>query len=174
MNEEVVIKPLSENDIDALVLISKTTFSDAFAEGNTQENLNLYMEKSFNKGVLLQELQDKDNFFWGAYTYGKLAGYCKLRKNIAPEEITDVPAIELERLYVLKTHQNKGIGAFLMQHCVTYATLNNYKTLWLGVWEHNPDAIRFYRTCGFEVFGSHPFWVGNDLQTDIWMKKIID
>ena len=40
------------------------------------------------------------------------------------------------------------------------------ETLWLGVWEHNARAIRFYEKCGFRDAGSHPFLLGNDLQTD--------
>ena len=38
--------------------------------------------------------------------------------------------------------------------------------LWLGVWEHNPRAIRFYAKCGFVDVGSHDFVLGADRQTD--------
>jgi diamine N-acetyltransferase len=40
------------------------------------------------------------------------------------------------------------------------------RTLWLGVWEHNPRAISFYVKCGFRDIGSQDFWVGADRQTD--------
>ena len=41
-----------------------------------------------------------------------------------------------------------------------------YKKVWLGVWEKNFRAIRFYKKYGFKKFGQHKFLLGNDLQTD--------
>ncbi|MEY3918157.1 MAG: Protease synthase and sporulation negative regulatory protein 1, partial [Bacteroidota bacterium] len=42
--------------------------------------------------------------------------------------------------------------------------------IWLGVWEHNPRAIRFYEKQGFVKFDQHIFQLGDDEQTDILMK----
>ena len=58
-----------------------------------------------------------------------------------------------------------------MDHCITFAVQDGYDILWLGVWEHNPKAIRFYERMGFELFGAHVFLLGNDMQTDVLMKK---
>jgi nucleoside-diphosphate-sugar epimerase len=38
--------------------------------------------------------------------------------------------------------------------------------LWLGVWERNPRARRFYEKCGFVDVGSQAFVLGSDPQTD--------
>ena len=43
--------------------------------------------------------------------------------------------------------------------------------VWLGVWEKNPRAIRFYQKNGFVEFDQHIFKLGSDEQTDIMMKK---
>ena len=48
---------------------------------------------------------------------------------------------------------------------------NQHSFVWLGVWEHNYNAIRFYERIGFERCGSHDFMLGNDKQTDILLKK---
>jgi ribosomal protein S18 acetylase RimI-like enzyme len=40
------------------------------------------------------------------------------------------------------------------------------QTLWLGVWERNHRAQRFYAKHGFVDVGSHDFLVGKDRQTD--------
>ena len=45
--------------------------------------------------------------------------------------------------------------------------------VWLGVWEENPRAIRFYEKNGFVVFDKHIFRMGNDEQTDLMMKKLL-
>jgi ribosomal protein S18 acetylase RimI-like enzyme len=43
--------------------------------------------------------------------------------------------------------------------------------IWLGVWEHNTAAIRFYERLGFEKFAMHPYYIGKDRQTD-WLMKM--
>ncbi|MNF16430.1 Protease synthase and sporulation negative regulatory protein PAI 1 [compost metagenome] len=45
--------------------------------------------------------------------------------------------------------------------------------IWLGVWEENKRALRFYEKNGFTVFDKHIFRLGNDEQTDLMMKKTI-
>ena len=41
-----------------------------------------------------------------------------------------------------------------------------YRKAWLGVWENNFRAIKFYEKYGFKKIGQHNFLLGNDLQTD--------
>ena len=40
------------------------------------------------------------------------------------------------------------------------------RQLWLGVWERNARAIRFYAKWGFTDVGRHDFVLGTDRQTD--------
>ena len=42
--------------------------------------------------------------------------------------------------------------------------------LWLGVWDENPKAIRFYEKNGFVAFDKHVFKLGQAVQTDRMMK----
>ena len=44
------------------------------------------------------------------------------------------------------------------------------KTLWLGVWEHNPRALAFYGKFGFTCVGEHTFVLGTDKQRDLIMQ----
>jgi ribosomal protein S18 acetylase RimI-like enzyme len=42
--------------------------------------------------------------------------------------------------------------------------------VWLGVWEENKSAIKFYEKNGLKAFSKHIFMLGDDPQTDIMMK----
>jgi GNAT superfamily N-acetyltransferase len=42
--------------------------------------------------------------------------------------------------------------------------------IWLGVWEENHKALRFYRKNGFVGFDKHIFKLGDSEQTDFMMK----
>jgi ribosomal protein S18 acetylase RimI-like enzyme len=79
--------------------------------------------------------------------------------------------MELERIYVVPEYQGKGIGADILKQILIHAKEWNKKYLWLGVWEHNPKAISFYQRHGFQKFGEHPYFIGNDKQTD-WLLRL--
>jgi len=61
----------------------------------------------------------------------------------------------------------------MMRKCIDIALEKNYHTIWLGVWEHNQRAIDFYKRWGFKKFDEHDFILGNDVQKDWLMKKLI-
>ncbi|MBK7883967.1 MAG: hypothetical protein IPJ81_09275 [Chitinophagaceae bacterium] len=59
-----------------------------------------------------------------------------------------------------------------MDFVIEYGTSNKYEMLWLGVWEHNIRAQKFYLKYGFENSGYiHDFPIGTTPQTDWWFWK---
>ena len=51
---------------------------------------------------------------------------------------------------------------------------NERCSLWLGVWEDNARAIRFYEKMGFKAVGEHKFMVGKNVRRDLVMEKSVD
>lgn len=78
--------------------------------------------------------------------------------------------MEIERIYVLKEFHGKKVGQILYEKAIELAKGIDADFIWLGVWEENPRAIRFYEKNGFSAFDKHIFQLGNDEQTDIMMK----
>ncbi|WP_373075598.1 GNAT family N-acetyltransferase, partial [Zeaxanthinibacter enoshimensis] len=62
------------------------------------------------------------------------------------------------------------IGAEILSRVKKMAIAEDKQYLWLGVWEENRDAIRFYEKQGFVKSGMHPYYIGNDKQMD-WVMK---
>ena len=83
---------------------------------------------------------------------------------------SDNKAFEIERIYLLKTFQNMGYGKQLFKKIASIGKLKGYRRLWLGVWEHNLTAIKFYKKLKLKIFDKHNFIIGNDIQTDFLMK----
>ncbi|MGS7457653.1 GNAT family N-acetyltransferase, partial [Mycobacterium tuberculosis] len=79
----------------------------------------------------------------------------------------------LERIYISKAYWSAGLGQLLLDHAISQAVACGAKRLWLGVWEHNKRALRFYRRNGFTECGSHKFVMGDDVQTDILMERML-
>ena len=85
--------------------------------------------------------------------------------------ITAKRPIELSRLYSHQEYIGKGVGQNLMDECLERAKRHDHDVMWLGVWEYNPRAQRFYEKNGFRVVGKHVFQLGTDPQTDLLMQR---
>jgi ribosomal protein S18 acetylase RimI-like enzyme len=81
---------------------------------------------------------------------------------------------ELERIYVAESQKGKGLGKLLIEKALERAAFYQNDWLWLGVWEENTKALTFYKRLGFEPFGNHLFYMGDDPQNDHLMKLKIN
>ncbi len=167
------VRLATEADAELIADISRQTFYDTFVSHNTKENMDKFMTSQFSKERLMSELNDVENIFFLTYVNDQLAGYAKLRDSRNPEQLQNVPAIEIMRIYSTTAMIGKGIGKLLMETSIAEAIKRKKEILWLGVWEKNQRAIDFYNKWGFEKFGEHNFILGNDVQTDWLMKKIL-
>lgn len=158
-------------DANALTELSITTFLDTFLKDNKKEDMDKYIAGEMSISKLTDELNEPDNVFFLAYLDELLIGYAKLRTAKKLKELEGQNAIELERIYVLKQYHDAKAGATIMSHCISYAIAHHHHVMWLGVWEFNHRAVNFYKKWGFEFFGSHQFILGDDIQTDMLMKK---
>jgi len=101
----------------------------------------------------------------------ELAGYLKVNEAPSQSDVNDYNSLEVERLYVLKKFQRNGLGAYLMERAIDMAISMGKSYVWLGVWERNEKALRFYEKQGYYKIGEHPFYMGSDKQTDYLMRK---
>ncbi len=97
---------------------------------------------------------------------GALAGYAHLRTGAPPPCVTGEAPVEIARFYVDRRHHGSGLAQQLMTAARSAASDMGARTLWLGVWEHNPRAIAYYAKSGLRDVGSADFFVGPDRQTD--------
>jgi ribosomal protein S18 acetylase RimI-like enzyme len=167
----VSIYPVSSSDLDTLVQISRKIFYDSFHHMNTPENMAEYMDRAFNPDQLLSELINPMSEFYFITSDDVIAGYLKLNKDTAQSDIRDETSLEIERIYIDQAFQGKGLGAILITKALERATALNLQYIWLGVWEKNTDAKRFYERQGFVEFGTHEFRMGDEMQTDILMRR---
>jgi len=168
--ENIDIKSVTLKDLEQLQKISKQTFFETFADGNSEENMLKYLEDSFSLEKLAAEVSDKNSEFYFAVFQNNIIGYLKLNFGQSQTELKDNKTIEIERIYVLKDFHGKNVGQILYEKALQIAEQKNADSVWLGVWEENPRAINFYKKNGFVEFDKHIFKLGVDDQIDIMMK----
>jgi len=167
------IKSCQLEEMDHLMTLSKETYYQAFKAFNTQENMDDYVVKAFSNEQLLAEMRDQQaSFYFGIYQNQRV-GYLKLNEYDTVSEGHQGPSIEVQRLYVKSDMQNLGMGHFLMEEAIKIARDKGFTFMWLGVWEHNEKALRFYGKFNFERIGSHTFLMGDDSQQDYLLGRII-
>lgn len=165
------LTPCRPSDIEVLRQVSLQTFREAFAAQNDPADFKSYLKEAFSTQRLQREMRNPESRFFFLTCQEQLAGYAKINTGNAQTELQDPQALEIERIYVKKSCQGQGLGSWMLQRLKTLAREEGKKHLWLGVWEENKEAIRFYKRHGFVIFGRHPYYIGSDRQMD-WMMRL--
>lgn len=161
------------SDVEQLRDISIETFVDTFKDQNTEENLNEYLERAYSIEQLTSEINQVGTDFYFLKDSDIIVGYLKINIDDAQSEKEHPLALEVERIYVLPQHKRKGYGKLLLEFAYLRAKELNRTGIWLGVWEHNYNALAFYKKMGFQRVGEHTFIMGDDAQVDyIMLKKL--
>ncbi len=169
----ITIREATKKEAVLIADLSQRTFLETFTTSNTEENMHKFLHEQFTRGKLIVEVGQPNLQYFLAYVGHQIAGYVKLREGMQPEAIKKENGLEIARLYASKEFIGKGIGKALMEQSIEVAKGKNKQVIWLGVWEKNSRAIKFYQDWGFIKCGEHDFLLGNDLQTDWLMKKHI-
>ncbi|MBQ4802288.1 GNAT family N-acetyltransferase [Aquimarina sp. MMG015] len=171
---ELKIINVLPKDSRKLLEIGRQTFYDAFGPPyNTPENIDYYLNQSFTLEKITSEVLNPESQFFFTLYKDEIIGYFKLNTGKAQTELIKGESIEIERIYVIKEYQGKGIGQQLLDTIILIAKHQKKDFIWLGVWDENTDAIRFYERNGFKTFDKHSFMLGTDKQTDIMMKLVL-
>jgi len=168
---ELHLRPCTPDDLNKLVELSRKTFAHAFREQNNPADFEHYLETAFHPRQLLSELKDANSTYYFVFDHTILIGYFKINQGAAQTDLKEVNGLELERIYVLDTYQGKHIGSWMLKQIAALARNRQKAYIWLGVWEYNTHAIRFYEREGFIKFGTHPYYIGRDKQTD-WLMRL--
>jgi ribosomal protein S18 acetylase RimI-like enzyme len=167
----MTIRKLTSADIPQLRALAIKIFRDTFTHLNTPEAMEGAVENEYNLNRFEKEFKEEGQCYYFISDNDRPIGYLRLRKNPEVDNYLGTNHIELQRIYVDQDYHGQKVGDKLMQLAIDIANENNYDWIWLGVWEKNPRAQRFYQKWGFEKFSEHDFYMGEERQTDWLMKK---
>ena len=199
-SHDLVIQNAIAADADAIANLGAATFAANFGHSVPAEHLQSYLEEAYSPAAIVKDLADEKNQFFVARTAageegkGQVVGFIQIKlATTEPCVPTDVPMCELHRIYVSLEYIGGGTGQLLMERGIQWAREHllgsklmgrdgdvgdggveeekHRAGIWLGVWEENGKAVRFYQRWGFVQVGSHDFVTGNTRQTDWVMVK---
>lgn len=175
------IRRATLDDLSVLAALARRTFLAAFGPDNDADDLERYVDEAFSEQHLGEQLADPDATFLlmeeapaggrsGPVSAAAPVGYVHLRPGSKPT-VEGADPVELVRIYVEHHLTGSGYGGRLLRAAIDEGRRRGHDTLWLGVWEHNLAAQRFYARWGFTEVGEVRFVLGNDVQTDRIMSR---
>ena len=170
INNQITIARVTTTALTALHHISRKTFTEAFAHLNSPDNMEAYLADHLTIESLKKELANANSEFYFVMEADEPIAYFKINAGNAQTDLKEASGLEIERIYVLQNHQGKKLGHHIITECIKIAKQKYKAYVWLGVCEHNVNAIRFYQKNNFVEFDKHNFKLGNDMQTDIMMR----
>lgn len=148
-------------------------FLDAYGHSAGRDDVMAHVRGSFNAARQSRELADPEGVFLVVGPPGDYAGYAHLLfGEDAPAGLETAAPVELRRFYLHRDQRGRGLAAELMERAKAVARDRGADAIWLSVWQQSPQAIRFYRKHGFDMFGTAPFPIGATVQTD-WLMACV-
>ncbi|MCS1350103.1 GNAT family N-acetyltransferase [Mechercharimyces sp. CAU 1602] len=137
------IRPLEERDLMGVQAVARATWPVTYKDILPLDTINTFLKKAYHPDALRKawesDCQLEPRGFFVACAGERVIGYTQF--------VPSATEIELTRIYVLSSYQQRGVGKAL----VRYGLAQQTKQLPLMVWveKENEGACRFYETCGF-------------------------
>ena len=147
---------------DELVRLWRETFTAAYADIHSSENLQAYSAEHYTPAIATNVLSDEQVVCLIARRQGEPKGFYVLKHHPCPIELEGA-ASELKQLYILASEYGTGLGRTLFDHAAQTARNAEKTWLWLCVSDINYRAQAFYKKVGMEPKGVGPtLYVGTD------------
>ena len=96
-----------------------------------------------------------------------MAGFIAAAYNSSCDSVADLSnAAEIQKLYVRPRFHGKETAYKLMTSAITEVTKPGIEKIWLGVYNGNIRAKKFYSKFGFQVVGKTYFTMGSEKHLD--------
>jgi ribosomal protein S18 acetylase RimI-like enzyme len=168
---EARVEACGPEDASLIADVGERTFRETYSADTPADELERHVASAYAVATIERELGDPDSSFFLARVDGDVAGYLKINRGAAQTELREDAGLEIESLYVLREFQGRRIGQLLFDRALDEARTAGAEYVWLGVWERNEMARRFWAKQGFVEFDSHPFRFGEVEHNDLMMRR---
>lgn len=162
-------------DAVALAAFMERNFRLSYGHCSTPANIDAAVHEHY--GLPAQQRQLADASRWHLLAEGddgELLGHAQVHfDGSAPAAVHPLPAAEVTRFYVDAVAHGSGIAQCMLQEVERCARQRGVASLWLSVWQEQPQAIRYYEKSGFVRAGALVFVVGDDPKDDWLMVKAL-
>lgn len=137
------------DDISEIQNVITQSYLENYTEYWTDYGEN-YVKSSFNADQLSQEISNPNTIFCLIRMDKKCVGIIKINIDHAIDPYDASEALELERIYLIKTASGQGLGKKAIDYVKNFAKQKSKKCIWLKTMEKS-SAAAFYIKQGFTI-----------------------
>ncbi len=161
------------SDAAALADFQRETFLATFGHLYSEADKAAYLAATYGARLQAAEIMDAATWHRLAFVGARMIGFAKAGAFKLPMEPEGSSVRELHRLYVTEDAKGAGVAAALMDWAMARARAEGADAMYLGVYQHNIRAQRFYRRHGFEIVGEYFFNVGQARDPEFIMRAAL-
>jgi diamine N-acetyltransferase len=169
-----LIRKAKKDDAMRLAALAEKTFRETFGANNASQDMDQHCSTAYGTDIQAREILDPNIDTFVCEHENHLIAYAQVFWSDAPSCVMAIHPAEIRRFYVTAKSHGQGIAQNLMNVLLEHVAVKNADQIWLGVWEHNPKALRFYQKMGFLEVGEHVFQLGNDPQRDLIFSRQVN
>ncbi len=152
MNYSTRLEPLSVATFSIYCKIGEQAYRDHYLHLWPREDPSPYIESSFTKVVLKEEVKDPDCSHFVIRCGNEGIGILKLIRDKGIGEIPHKGSMLLEKIYLLRKFTGKGHGKQVLEQLETIALQYDIRHLWLATMKKG-RALQFYQELGYSIIG---------------------
>jgi ribosomal protein S18 acetylase RimI-like enzyme len=166
MTAPLAMRNASIQDVAALAAVAANAFSDTYRGHGDPKEIADYVAEHLSVSAVTALARDPGSTIILGEFGSQLAGYAVLKAEEPPSCVTGANPIQLVRLYLDQGFLGRGFGEKLLLEVHAQAKRPGANTLWLGVYDRNVRAVRFYERLGFTRVGGKEFLLGGSVCID--------
>lgn len=138
----------NQQGIDTLAFVTAATARQKFTGRISDQELDEYISKSFNRDVLMAELNSLSNQYLIVYLEGQPAGYAKVTsKGVRPQIFDGKTLARIADFNVLHEYNDDAVIKSLFEKCLSLTA--RQQVVWINEYEFDP-FLSFFESYGFK------------------------
>lgn len=171
---ELTLRQAALSDVPALTRLAQASFIDAFGHLYSEADLTAFMREAKSEAATAALVADPDGAMQVAERGGEPIAYCKIGYKCGwPGHARGTKAMELKQLYAAASATGSGVGSALMDWALAALAAAGADEVQLSVWSGNHGAQRFYQRYGFEKVADVTFKVGEQIDEEFLLAKLL-
>jgi ribosomal protein S18 acetylase RimI-like enzyme len=157
----IEIIPATTDNIPDIQKISAVAWPHTFKDILSEKQIAYMMHWMYSDESLREQMEKQHHRYVLAKEGEEFAAYLSYEPNCENTGKT-----KIHKIYILPSHQRKGIGKRLFDFVLSQAHENGEKAVYLNVNKNNRNAIAFYQRMGFYRAGEEVNDIGNGFVMD--------
>lgn len=172
--DEITYRAATPADALCLSVLATQVFLDTYATHGIRPAIAREVRQCLSEEACAEILSQPRRTILLAEIEAHLVGFAQLTHDRTHERLSpEIPAAELNRLYVQRPFLGQGIGKELLARSEILACSEGADLLWLTAWTGNAPALRFYESQGYRDVGASVYtFEGDRYETRLLLKHL--